>query len=112
MTVSWPRIGDLARRHVGGIVAAVAVLVAVHFGLLETVEYWSLEQLFEWRGPREPALPVVIVTIDESTFQELNQQWPFPRAMHGEVLRTIAEGKPLAIGIDIMFDSPSARGPK
>src|SRR2546426_7469959 len=112
MTVSWSRIRELGRRHLWGIVAGVVVVVAVHFGALETAEYWSLAKLFELRGTREPTLPVVIVTVDESTFQELDMQWPFPRAMHGQLLMKIAEDKPLAIGMDIMFDTPSSRGPQ
>jgi len=80
-------------------------------GALEPVDLTVYDHLFEWRGPRRPTLPVVIVTIDESTFGELNEPWPFPRAMHGQVLRAIAAGRPIAIGVDIIFDAPSLRGP-
>src|SRR5437867_9579957 len=111
MTVSWSRVREIGRKHLAGILAGVAVVVLAQFGLLDTLEHWSLAQLFEWRGPRQPTLPIVVVTIDESSFAELNQQWPFPRAMHGQVLMKIAEGRPMAIGIDIMFDTPSSRGP-
>jgi adenylate cyclase len=110
MTVSWSRLREVGRKHLAGILAGVAVVVLVQFGLLENLEHWSLDQLFEWRGPRQPTLPVVIVAIDESSIAELEEQWPYPRAMHGRLLRKIAEGKPLAIGVDIMFDKPSSRG--
>jgi adenylate cyclase len=110
MTVPWSRVREAGRKHLAGILAGVAVVVLVQFSLLDTLEFWSLSQLFEWRGPRQPTLPVVIVTVDESTFAELNQQWPFPRALHGELLMKIAEGKPHAIGVDLIFDTPSARG--
>ncbi len=110
MTVSWAWLRDVGRKHLAGILAGVAVVVLVQFGLLEGLERWSLDELFEWRGPRAPTLPVVIVTIDESSIAELNEQWPFPRAMHGELLTKIAQGKPVAIGVDIMFDTPSSRG--
>src|SRR6266850_1212134 len=112
MTVSWARVRDVGRQHLAGIRAGVAVVGLVQFGLLETLEHWSLDRLFEWRGPRTPHLSVVIVTIDESSFAELNEQWPFPRAMHGQLLTKIAAGKPLAIGVDVIFDTPSSRGPK
>jgi adenylate cyclase len=111
MTVSWARVRDVGRKHLAGILAGVAVVGLVQFGLLETLEHWSLDRLFEWRGPRTPHLSVVIVTIDESSFAELNEQWPFPRAMHGQLLTKIAAGKPLAIGVDLIFDAPSSRGP-
>ena len=111
MTVWWRRPLEVGRKHLAGILACVAVVVLVQFGLLDNLEYWAFDQLFEWRGPREPTLPAVIVTIDESTFSELNEQWPFPRATHGQLITKIAEGRPRAIGVDIIFDTPSSRGP-
>jgi len=111
MTVWWRWPREIGRKHLAGILAGVAVVVLVQFGLLDNLEYWAFDQLFEWRGTREPKLPVVIVTIDESSMSELNEQWPFPRAMHGQLLTKIAEGRPRAIGVDIIFDTPSSRGP-
>src|SRR5438105_4197729 len=111
MTAWWRWLREVGRKHLAGIVAGIVVVVLVQFGLLEGLENWSLDQLFEWRGPRHPTLPVVIVAIDDSTIAELNEQWPFPRAMHGQLLKKIAEGKPLAIGMDVIFDTPSSRGP-
>ena len=73
MTVSWARVRDVGRKHLAGILAGVAVVGLVQFGLLETLEHWSLDRLFEWRGPRTPHLSVVIVTIDESSFAELKR---------------------------------------
>src|SRR5258708_32811825 len=110
MTGSWSRVRDVGRKHPAGILAGVAVVGLVQFGLLETLEHWSLDRLFEWRGPRTPHLSVVIVTIDESSFAELNEQWPFPRAMHGQLLTKIAAGQPLATGLDPIFDAPSPPG--
>ena len=110
MTDWWPWLRDLGRKHLAGILAAVAVVGLVYAGRLEPLEHWSLAQFFERRGPRPPALPVAIVAIDESTINEMEQQWPYPRRIHGEVIRRIAEGKPLAIGVDIIFDKPSSRG--
>jgi adenylate cyclase len=112
MTVLWARAREVGRKHLAGILAGVAVVTLVQFGLMETLEHWSLAQLFEWRGPRQPTLPIVIVTIDESTFAEMDEQWPFARARHAELLMHLAEGKPRLIGVDLIFESPSSRGPK
>jgi adenylate cyclase len=102
----------LVTRYAGGLVSAIVVAVLVFLGVLEPLEHWSLARFFEVRGARLPVAPVVIVSIDESSIVELNQQWPFPRAMHARLLRTIAAAKPLAIGVDIIFDLPSSRGPE
>jgi adenylate cyclase len=89
----------------GGLV--VALLAA---GLLETQALQALNLLFDLRGPRPPAAPIVIVTIDEDSFDELNQSWPWARALHGRLIDAIAAGRPIAIGFDVVFSEPSARG--
>src|SRR5688500_1209824 len=110
MAVRWPWLRDVARKHLAGFLAGCAIIALVTFGFFDGLEYWSLSQFFERRGERAPTVPIVIVTIDESTFAELNTQWPFPRAMHGELLTRIAAGSPRAIGVDLIFDTPSSRG--
>src|SRR2546425_10988049 len=112
MKVSWSRIRRIGRKHLAGILAGVAVVVLVQFGLLDTLEHWSLAKLFALRGSREPIPQIVIVAIDESTFTEMNEQWPFARARHAELLMQLAAGKPRLIGVDLIFDAPSSRGPK
>lgn len=100
-------------RHVrpllGGIGAATLVVALTLMGYVDVLEYWSLSRLYELRGARPPDAPIVIVTIDESSINEIGK-WPFPRALHGELLQKIAEGRPLAIGFDVIFEGPSARG--
>ncbi|MGH7278885.1 MAG: CHASE2 domain-containing protein, partial [Candidatus Rokuibacteriota bacterium] len=78
---------------------------------LETIELEGLNRLFEARGPRPPATPIVIVSIDEDSFDELDLPWPFPRALHGRLLDVVSEAGAVAIGLDIMFSEPSAHGP-
>ena len=100
------------RTHFVGLAAAVVTLGLIVFGAAERWELLWFDQLFELRGMRPPTAPIVIVTIDESSFSELNLQWPFPRALHGQVIDRIAADRPMAIGIDVLFDSDSRFGPK
>jgi len=88
-------------------------LVAATFlwGRLEKLELVALDEQFELRGTRAPQTPVVIVSIEEDSFDELNLQWPWPRAVHGRFLDVLRAGQPAAIGLDILFSAPSARGP-
>jgi adenylate cyclase len=106
-------LGDRAlaalTRYRGGVAAAGLVVVLAVLGLLEPFELGLLERFFERRGPRPPTVPIVIISIDETSFVELNQQWPFPRATHARLIRHVAAGQPLAIGVDLIFDHPSAR---
>lgn len=111
MALAWGPARDLVRRHLAGIAAAAMTVALVASGQLEAVENGMLARLFEVRGARLPTAPIVIVTIDESSFDELNLQWPFPRSVHGQLLSQLAAGRPLAIGIDLIFAEPSSRGP-
>src|SRR5262245_36571961 len=105
-----PSLASLAKyapfRYLPGIAAAVAVVVLISLGLVEEREYWSLERFFELRGARAPVAPIVIVSIDEPSFRELDRTWPFPRNWHAEAIRRIAAGKPLVIGVDVLFPEP------
>ena len=112
MTASWRWLREVGRKHLAGIVAAVVIVVLAQFGVFEGLEYWSLDRFFQQRGPLRPELPVVIVTIDESTFQEIEEQWPFARARHAELIKSLAAGKPRLIAFDVIFQSASSRGPK
>lgn len=81
-------------------------------GLLEEVERWGLNQQFRLRGPLAPQSPLVIVSIDEDSFDELNLPWPWPRALHARFLDLVSRGRPAVVGLDIVFAEPSARGLK
>ena len=84
-------------RYRGGVAAAGLVVVLAVLSLLEPLELGLLERFFERRGPRPPTAPIVIISIDESSFAEMDQQWPFPRATHARLIRHVAAGRPLAI---------------
>jgi CHASE2 domain-containing sensor protein len=99
------------RSIVIGLACGLISAVLTVGGIVEVLDLMLYDRILEWRGQRRPAAPIVIVTVDESSFAELNVQWPFPRAMHAEVLDRITAGQPLAIGIDFVFDMPSSRGP-
>ena len=81
------RLVSQIRKYVVGILAAAITVAFVFFGHnafvdLELLEYWAYDRLFDLRAARAPTAPIVIVSIDEASFQELNLQWPFPRKLH------------------------------
>jgi adenylate cyclase len=80
------------------------------FRLFEVAELKAYNGQFNLRGPIAPRMPIVIVTVDEDSFDELDLQWPWPRALHGKFLDIVSQGKPAAIGLDIIFSEPSSRG--
>ena len=64
-------------------------------------------------APRhEENLPVLIVAIDEASLAPPNGQWPWPRALVARLVRKIASGHPLALGVDIIFPEPDRLSPQ
>ncbi|RYF41647.1 MAG: CHASE2 domain-containing protein, partial [Comamonadaceae bacterium] len=58
-------------------------------------------------APRTSALPLVILAIDEPTFQQLQLQWPFPRRLHAQLLERLHSDGAAAVGFDIVFAEPT-----
>jgi adenylate cyclase len=75
----------------------------LHFRFLENLELQTIDLRFSLRGDQAPPPEVVIVKVDDVTFEELNEQWPFPRTMHARLFEAIAKGKPKAVAFDIQF---------
>ena len=102
------------RVFLAGSLAGIAVVVlatANPLSFFEIAELKALDAQFTLRGPRAPVSPIVVVTIDEDSFDGLNLSWPWPRAMHAKFLDIVGRGGPVAIGMDILFTEPSSRGP-
>jgi adenylate cyclase len=90
--------------------AVVLLAVANPFSFFEIAELKALDAHFTLRGPRPAASPIVVVTIDEDSFDGLDLAWPWPRAMHAKFLDIVGRGAPVAVGMDILFTEPSSRG--
>src|SRR5437660_9160873 len=93
-----------------GLLIGTIVGLAFMTGLLDGLERWGYNQQFSLRGPVPPQSPIVIVSIDEDSFDDLNLQWPWPRTLHGRLIDTITRGRAIAIGLDLIFSERSARG--
>jgi len=91
------------------------VVAAYLLGAFDGLELKALDARFLLRGPQRPASPIVIVAIDDNSFQELYErgaQWPWPRSWHAELIERLRRGRPLLIGLDILFTEQSRFGPQ
>jgi len=62
-----------------------------------------------------PDPDIVIIDIDEASLaamQDTAGSWPWPRAVHGELLQGIARQQPRAIVFDILFSEPDRYRPE
>ncbi len=73
----------------------------------ENIDYSWLDLLYTARGNIHPNNKVVIVAIDEPSFQEIKKQWPWPRSYHAKLIKQLKEAGAKAIAFDIMFVEPS-----
>ena len=76
----------------GSIVTATAAYV-LHFRFLDNLERQTIDLRFSLRGDEAAPPDVVIVKVDDVTFEELNEQWPFPRTMHAAAARSDRQGQ-------------------
>ena len=59
-------------------------------------------------APQRSTVPVVILAIDEPSFQQLGQNWPFPRSLHARLLERLHAEGATAIGVDVVFADPTS----
>ena len=82
-------------------------IVAYETDLLRSLELSTVDTRFSIRGDQRPPSNIVLVEIDETTFDELGFQWPFPRRVHARVIENIARDHPAVIAYDVQFSEAS-----
>ena len=78
-----------------------AALTTTRYG--ETARLAWRDFLYTIRPRRQPPPNIVIVAVDEPSFQELGLRWPWPRSVHGKLVDILAKGGAKAIGFDMVF---------
>ena len=102
---------DRVRRALIVAVAACAVTGGVAAtGILERAEDATVDERFALResldAPGPPA-GVVVVGIDDDSFERLDQQWPLPRALHARAIRALLTAGARRVVYDVQFTEPS-----
>jgi adenylate cyclase len=82
-------------------VATVVALDLTH--ALRRAELSTVDARFEIRGERPVPNDVVVVGIDDVTFSELNQRFPFSRRTFAKALAQVSSDHPRAIVYDVEF---------
>ena len=96
-------------RWLGGTAGVALVLAAVAFVLPLSGWTWRADRLVydiglsTWRRPVPEG--ITIVAIDDASVAAIGR-WPWPRAVHATLLSRLAEAKPKAIGLDVIFSEP------
>ncbi len=59
------------------------------------------------RGIEPPLEDIVIVGIDEESFLNIDLPWPWPRSLHGQLIKALRGSGAKVIVMDIIFSTPS-----
>ena len=84
------------------IIASLAAFFSVsRWGIqLDNILYDTLENNV---GPSISADDIVVVGIDEPSFQQLQLQWPWPRSIHAQLLEQLSEQGAKVVAFDLLF---------
>ena len=73
----------------------------------DSSELRTVDWRFAVRGAQPPPDDVVAVLIDDATYDDMQEPWPFDRSVHAEVLRWLDDAGARAIAYDIQFSEPT-----
>lgn len=74
---------------------------------IDSLELKTIDWRYSWRGPVSvEESPVVLVTIDDQSFESLPSRWPWPRSYYAHVIENLTEAGAKVIGVDVILDVP------
>jgi adenylate cyclase len=82
-------------------------LVAYATDVFGGTERDTIDARFSIRGTEKPSPDVVVIAIDDVTFGDLQQRWPFPRRYHARVVDRLREAGAKVIAYDVQFTEPT-----
>ena len=88
-----------------GILILIKLLFLI--GFFGRLEYMAQDSLFRIRGPQPISEEVVVVGIDDPSFNALNERWPFPRSHYAKLVENLTRAGVRLIVFDIEFTEPS-----
>ena len=70
---------------------------------LESLELGTRDTLMRLRGVRPTSGNIVIVAIDDKSFQWTKYEWPWPRAYLAQIVNAVNQGGARVVGLDILL---------
>jgi adenylate cyclase len=93
-------------------VAVVAVTAGVllhETGAIRGIERDLVDTRFELRGAEDPPPDIVVVGIDDRTFDVEDEAWPFRRSLHAALIDALRRARARVIAYDVQFTEPTTR---
>jgi len=89
------------------LVLTAFVITAYGFDVLHDSELDTVDARFTVRGDQSPPKDVVVVKIDDVTFSDLQQRFPFPRSVHARLVDRLRREGAKVIAYDVQFTEPT-----
>lgn len=70
---------------------------------LRLFDFWSVHT-----APRQSSLPITIVGVDEASFVQINQRWPWPRDLHARLIDRLRASGAAVIAFDMIFSEKAS----
>lgn len=90
--------------------SAVIVMMLWQTPFWHLVEKRSFDIATVLFPPDIESTDIIIVGIDDASFGQLNQPWPWPRAWHGQLLDRLNRAGARSVLFDLILDTPSRFG--
>ena len=87
----------------GILIFIIPVILVLVFPFSKSLEDKSIDMRMKFRGEGDIDRRIVVISIDEESFREMDLRWPWPRTVFADLLNRIAPDGPLAVGFDVEF---------
>ena len=88
-----------------GIILFLLLCNLFNVNFFQDLENKTIDLRFFLRGERAPAAPVHIIAVDEKSLREVGQ-WPWPRAIQGQLVRKLKDYGVKVVFHDVFFPEP------
>ena len=83
------------------------VVAAYAGGVFDGAELDTVDQRFQIRGSEGAPRDIVVVGIDDITFGDLRERWPFRRSLHARAVDRLSAAGARVIAYDVQFTEPT-----
>jgi len=88
------------------LLSLLLIPVLAFFPLITKLENQVLDRFFGIRGAQPPPPELLIVGIDEASFQDLRLPWPWPRSLHARLIDRLSAAGARMVVFDVLFADP------